>query len=68
MYMQMFEEGDYVKKTTGDYTFAGVVVSAFRKYDKELKKQTGPWRYAVQNTDGLVHIFNGRQLSNAIMK
>lgn len=47
--------GTIVEKTAGDYTFAGVIVAAF-------KKHSGHWRYVVENDAGILHIFNGRQL------
>ena len=50
-----FVEGDHVMKKRGDYTFCGVVLAAFRK-------RSGSPRYAVENEDGLVHIFNHEQL------
>ena len=51
-----FKEGDCVIKTKGDYTFRGVVLSMFRK-------RSGTPRYAVENDDGVVHIFNHEQLN-----
>jgi hypothetical protein len=60
-----FTRGDYVAKAGGDYEFAGRVVSAWRKFqrdDFDQPEPTGPWRYNVQNREGLVHIFNGSQL------
>lgn len=50
-----FEVGQRVVKTGGDYTFAGVVIARFTK-------RSGAVRYAVENDDGIVHIFNGKQL------
>lgn len=46
---------DYVEKTGGEYTFRGTVIMLGRKTN-------GVWRYAVENDDGLIHIFNGKQL------
>jgi hypothetical protein len=51
-----FEVGDKVIKEGGDYTFNGVVVAAFHKL-------SGVERFAVENKEGLVHIFNGKQLT-----
>lgn len=51
-----FEPGDRVKKTTGDYTFEGEVVSVFNK------RNNGPLRVVVENDAGIVHIFNPKQL------
>lgn len=53
-----FAEGDLVTKTEGDYTFNGVVLACFRK-------RSGTPRYAVENEEGLVHIFNHNQLKRA---
>lgn len=50
-----FNEGDYVVKSSGDYTFRGIVLASFRK-------RSGAPRYAVENEQGLVHIFNEEQL------
>lgn len=50
-----FHDGDLVIKRKGDYVFSGVVLAAFRK-------RSGSPRYAVENDDGLVHIFNHEQL------
>lgn len=50
-----FSVGDTVVKRGGDYTFRGIVISAFRKL-------SGSPRYNVENEDGLVHIFNHDQL------
>lgn len=50
-----FKEGDAVLKRGGDYDFDGVVLAAFRK-------RSGSPRYAVENEDGLIHIFNHDQL------
>lgn len=53
--VQKFVRLDEVKKVTGDYTFEGTVVAAFQK-------RSGVWRYAVENTDGVLFILNGSQL------
>lgn len=45
-----------VEKTSGDYRFKGVVVSAF-------KKLSGATRYVVENSDGLLFIFNENSLA-----
>lgn len=50
-----FHDGDHVVKDNGDYVFRGVVLAAFRK-------RSGSPRYAVENEDGLIHIFNHSQL------
>lgn len=50
-----FEEGDWVKKEKGDYTFKGVVIMRGRK-------RSGAPRYVVENDDGIAHIFNHTQL------
>lgn len=46
--------GDQVRKIKG-YKFTGTVVAAFHKMD-------GEDRYVVENSDGLLHIFNDSQL------
>ena len=53
-----FAEGDHVVKLAGDYTFTGVVIAVFRK-------RSGAPRYAVENDDGVIHIFNFAQLVSA---
>lgn len=53
---EVLKVGDYVMKTGGDYTFEGYVLCRF-------KKLSGKVRYVVENADGVVHIFNGGQLS-----
>lgn len=59
---QIFEVGTKVSKTSGDYTFHGEVVAAF-------KKRSGQIRYVVENEDGILHIFSGKQLTiNAQVK
>lgn len=52
---ETFSEGDKVIKTVGDYAFDGVVLAVFQK-------RSGKWRYVVENADGILHIFSGRQL------
>lgn len=47
--------GDRVIKEGGDYVFEGIVLSVF-------KKLSGKVRVAVENKDGLIHIFNPEQL------
>lgn len=53
---KQWEIGDYVCKTGGDYVFYGEVTSVF------LKKRSNALRYTVENFDGVVHIFSGKQL------
>lgn len=53
--------GDVVAKLFGDYEFEGRVVSVFRKFDKD-GGQEGPERIVVQNWQGILHIFNPKQL------
>lgn len=50
-----FNVGDDVAKTSGDYRYRGIVVAAFRK-------RCGLERYVVENDDGILFIFNERQL------
>ena len=52
--------GDTVKKTGGDYSFYGIIVSRFRKWKDGFPE--GPERYVVQNVDGVLHIFAAHQL------
>lgn len=56
-YVQEFKEGDWVVKLSGDYYFRGEVVAVFQKLND------GPWRYVVQNEDGVLHIFSDKQLT-----
>lgn len=57
-----FGVGQRVQKSGGDYSFEGRIVAAFQKWNRELTRQGGAWRYVVQNREGLLHIFNGNQL------
>lgn len=50
-----FNVGDRVSKIVGDYKFYGVVRAAFQK-------NSGEWRYVVENQDGILHIFSGGTL------
>lgn len=50
-----FKTRDAVVKRGGDYSFYGIILSAFRK-------RSGSPRYVVENEDGIVHIFNHDQL------
>jgi len=52
-----FQEGNVVKRRC-DYVFAGVVLAVFRD-------RSGSPRYAVENEDGIIHIFDGHQLELA---
>lgn len=54
-----FKEGDYVKKTGGDYVFYGEV-------RVELTKKSGAKRYVVENMDGVLMIFNGAVLQHIV--
>lgn len=53
-----FKPGDRVEKTTGDYTFSGIVVCRFHKLHPP-----DALRYVVENDAGIVHIFNEKQLN-----
>lgn len=53
-----FNVGDRVVKTGGDYSYSGVVVSAFQKV-------SGAQRYVVEDARGLLFIFNESQLHKA---
>lgn len=57
-----YKTGDRVRKTGGDYTYSGWVVSAFRKRGP-MGKQDGPVRYVVEDGRGLLMIMNGPQLN-----
>lgn len=46
---------DRVIKIDGDYTFFGEVRGL-------IKKKSGKLHYAVENDQGLIHIFSGSQL------
>lgn len=56
--VRYMKAGDLVVKDGGDYTFGGTVVAVFQKL-------SGAWRIAVENPEGLVHIFNAGQLKSA---
>ena len=47
--------GDTVEKTSGDYTFEGIVVALFQK-------KAGQTRVVVENSQGILHIFAPSQL------
>lgn len=53
-----FMIGQQVVKWGGDYQFAGVILAVFAK-------RSGAIRVAVENNDGLIHIFNESQLTSA---
>lgn len=57
--MNELKIGDKVRKVGGDYSFEGVVVSVFEKFTWGDVK---PIRVVVQNPDGVLHIFNPKQL------
>lgn len=46
---------DRVVKDSGDYYFSGYVVAAFKKLSNQV-------RYVVENEDGMLFIFNEKQL------
>jgi hypothetical protein len=52
----LYDVGDHVKKTGGDYRFDGIVVAAFYKLSG-LR-----YRYVVEDPRGLLFIFAGGQL------
>jgi hypothetical protein len=52
---RVWEVGDQVIKTGGDYVFSGEVRAVF-------SKRSGQVRVVVENPDGILHIFNPRQL------
>lgn len=47
--------GDYVRKDSGDYTYEGWVVGV-------IHKRSGAVRYVVENSTGMLSIFNDKQL------
>ena len=54
-----------VRKSTGDYTFEGRVISVMKKIAFHPISgfcETDKVRYAVQNREGLIHIFSEGQL------
>lgn len=53
-----FKVGDMVHKAGGDYFFKGWIVSRYRK-----RGNPNALRYDVENPDGIVHIFAGKQLT-----
>lgn len=50
-----YKINDHVQKIGGDYSFKGVVVAAFTKL-------SGAERYVVENQDGVLFIFNEKNL------
>ena len=50
-----FDIGDRVRKVGGDYQYRGIVVAAF-------KKRSGSPRFVVENSDGMLFIFNEKGL------
>ena len=50
-----FARGNQVRKVGGDYTFEGVVVSAFTK-------KSGVWRYVVEDDRGVLHVYSAKNL------
>ncbi len=61
-----FKLGQKVVKTTGDYTFMGIITAIFYKQLKgktELAPDKHSPRYIVENIDGVCHIFSQGQLS-----
>ena len=53
----MFKIGDKVKKVGGDYTFEGIVVSAF-------KKLSGVERFVVEDDRGVLHVYSEKILAS----
>lgn len=51
----MFKVGDKVEKVGGDYTFQGIVVSAF-------KKLSGLVRFVVEDDRGTLHVYSEKNL------
>ena len=56
MVEEEFFHGQFVRKVGGDYTFTGTVVAKF-------KKILGQVRYVVENDQGILHIFSGKNLA-----
>lgn len=52
----VYNPGDLVSKTSGDYKFDGTVVAAFQKL-------SGQTRYVVEDDRGILHIFSAKNLS-----
>lgn len=50
-----FKVTDAVSKVGGDYTFDGIVVAVFQK-------QSGMWRYVVEDDRGVLHIYSAKNL------
>lgn len=51
----MFKVGDEVYKIGGDYSFEGIVVSAF-------KKLSGAERFVVEDDRGVLHVYSEKNL------
>lgn len=52
---KVFDVGQRVAKVGGDYSFIGTVRTRFTKKSGEI-------RYAVENEDGVLHIYSGKNL------
>ena len=52
----LFKTGDSVHKVGGDYTFEGIIVSAFPKLSGQI-------RYVVEDDRGILHIYSEKNLS-----
>lgn len=63
---QEFHQYDMVVKNKGDYTFRGTIIAVMQKVhfydDGDFEQTTGKFRYAVQNTEGLIHILSASQI------
>ncbi len=50
-----FDEGNFVEKIGGDYTFVGEIVAVFTK-------KSGAVRYVVEDDRGVLHIYSAKNL------
>lgn len=50
-----YQIGDMVEHVSHDSTFLGEIRAVFRHTN-------GAWRYVLQNSDGILHLYSGRTL------
>ncbi len=60
--MPKFKIKDKVEKTGGDYTFRGKVIGIFNKLTRDLEEFSDEIRLAVQNYEGVIHIYSEKNL------
>lgn len=59
-----FQVGDWVKATSGDYDYEGVVVAVVQKWERDLSAPAiGKYRFIVQNDRGQLYIYGEKGLT-----